>query len=54
MKRNADKAQMESDEVAAVKVFSTGDNAMRARKTKMDDLSVLVPAQRHLVEFYEI
>jgi hypothetical protein len=35
---------MESDEVAALNVFNTGDNAMRARKTKIDDLSALVSA----------
>ena len=39
---------MESDEVAALKVFSTGDNAMRARKTKIDDLSVFVPAHNNV------
>jgi hypothetical protein len=37
---------MESEDVAALKVFNTGDNAMRAKKTKMDDFRVLVPAQR--------
>jgi|ERR1700691_5496501 hypothetical protein len=47
MKRHADKAQMESDDVAALKVFSTGDNAIRARKTKIDDLSVFVPAHNN-------
>lgn len=50
MNKHADRAQMESDDVAALKVFSTGDNAMRARNTKIDDLSALVPVpQERLV-----
>jgi hypothetical protein len=40
---------MESDDVAALKVFNTGDNAMRARKTKIDDLSVLEPIRQQSV-----
>jgi hypothetical protein len=39
--RHADKAQIESEEVAAVRVFRTGDSESKARNTKMDDLSVL-------------
>ena len=39
--RAADRAQIESDDVAAVRVRSTGDNAMRARNIMMDDLNAL-------------
>jgi hypothetical protein len=35
--------------VAALKVFNTGDNAMRAKKTRIDDFRVLVPAQHKRV-----
>jgi hypothetical protein len=45
MKRIADIAQMESDDVAAVRVFKTGDSDMRARKIRIEDLSVLMPAR---------
>jgi hypothetical protein len=38
---------MESDDVAAVKVFNTGDNAISAKKTKMDDFNVLAPGRQN-------
>lgn len=37
----ADSAHMESDEVDAVKVRSTGDKDIRARNIRIDDLKVL-------------
>jgi hypothetical protein len=43
MNRIAEIAQMESDDVAAVRVFNTGDRDMRARKIRIEDLSVLIP-----------
>lgn len=42
-KRHADNAQMESDEVAAVKVLRTGARPMRARRTNSDDLNAFEP-----------
>lgn len=42
-KRHADKAHMESDEVAAVRVLRTGARPMRARKTNNDDLNAFEP-----------
>jgi hypothetical protein len=42
-KRHAESAQMESEDVAAVKVRKTGDNPIKARKTRRDDLIVLEP-----------
>lgn len=41
--KHAAKAQMESDEVEADNVRSTGDKDSNARKTKIDDFSVLDP-----------
>jgi hypothetical protein len=41
--RKADNAQIESEDVAAVNVLSTGDNDMRARNIKMDDFKALRP-----------
>ena len=41
--KHAAKAQMESDEVEADNVRSTGDKDSKARKTKIDDFSVLDP-----------
>lgn len=35
---------MESEDVAAVKVFNTGDKDSRARNTKIEDFAVLDPA----------
>ena len=43
--RHAESAQMESDEVADVNVRSTGDRASRARKIRIDDLTVFAPEQ---------
>lgn len=37
----ADNAQIESEEVAAVKVLKTGDNDISARNINMDDLMAL-------------
>lgn len=42
-KRHADSAQIESDEVAAVKVLKTGAMPMSARKTNRDDLNAFEP-----------
>ena len=39
----ADSAQMESDEVAAVRVLRTGDRDMRARNIRIEDLTALTP-----------
>jgi hypothetical protein len=41
MNRHAESAHIESEEVAAVSVFKTGESDNRARNTKIDDLSVL-------------
>ena len=43
MNRQADRAQMESDEVAAVSVRSTGDTDMRAKNTSIEDLTTFAP-----------
>ena len=40
MKSTAASAQIESDEVAAVSVRSTGESETRVRKTIIDDLKV--------------
>lgn len=49
MNKQAERAQIESDEVAALKVLSTGDSAMRARNTRRDDFRVLVPGQSKIL-----
>lgn len=41
--RQADMAQMESDEVAADSVCSTGDTDMRAKNTNIEDLTTFAP-----------
>lgn len=41
-KRAAEIAQIESDEVAALKVLNTGERDISAKKTRMDDLSILI------------
>ena len=46
MNKEADSAQMESEEVAAVRVLSTGDNDIRARNTRMEAFSVFAPTWR--------
>jgi hypothetical protein len=46
MNRKADRAQIESEDVAAVNVLSTGDRDSRARNTKIDDLNVFIPVHR--------
>jgi hypothetical protein len=43
MNSEADRAQIESDEVAAVSVLSMGERANSARKTRMEDLIALAP-----------
>lgn len=43
MNRQADMAQMESDDVAAVSVRSTGDTDMRAKNTNIEDLTTFAP-----------
>jgi len=40
--RKAESAQMESEDVAAVNVLSTGDKDIRARNIIMDDLRALI------------
>lgn len=37
---------MESEEVAAVNVFSTGDNDIKARKTSIEAFNVFAPAPK--------
>ena|ERR1700722_17983297 len=46
MNKKADRAQMESDDVAAVNVLSTGERDNSARNIRMDDLNVFTPAQK--------
>ena len=41
MNRMAERAHIESEDVAAVKVLKTGAREMRARKINMDDLMAL-------------
>jgi hypothetical protein len=41
MNKHADKAQIESEDVAAVRVLRTGDSDNKARNTKIDDLNAL-------------
>ena len=43
MNKHADRAQIESEDVAAVRVFRTGDNDIRARKTRMEAFTVFAP-----------
>ena len=46
MNKKADRAQIESDEVASDKVLSTGDNATKAKNTRMADLAAFVPTSK--------
>ena len=41
--RKADKAQIESEDVAAVNVLNTGDKDINARKIRIEDLRFLIP-----------
>jgi len=41
----ADKAQIESEEVAAVSVLKTGDSDMSARNISIDDFNALTPTK---------
>jgi hypothetical protein len=43
MKSTAVRAQMESEDVAALSVRRTGDRAMSTRKTSIEDLTILEP-----------
>ena len=43
MHRQAARAQMESDDVDAESERSTGDNAKRARNSRMDDFMTFAP-----------
>ena len=43
MKRHADSAHIESDDVAAVRVRRIGERPMSERKTSMDDFTILAP-----------
>jgi hypothetical protein len=43
MKSTAVRAQMESEDVAALSVRRTGDRAMSTRKTRIEDLTILEP-----------
>lgn len=47
--KNAERAQIESEDVAAVSVLSTGESDMSARNIKMDDLKALMSACGELV-----
>lgn len=53
MKRMADRAQIESDEVAAVNVLNTGDRDINARKINMDDFKALTP-ERGCVQYVSV
>jgi len=41
MKSTAESAQIESEDVAAVKVLNTGESDMRARNIRIEDFTVL-------------
>lgn len=46
MKRHAVSAQIESEDVEADNVRKTGERAMRARNTKIDDFKALLPLKK--------
>lgn len=50
MNRHAESAQIESGEVAAVSVRRTGERAIKARKTRIDDLTAFAPVLKLRVE----
>lgn len=50
MNRMAERAHIESEDVAAVKVRKTGARDMRARKINMDDLTALRSVDRSMGE----
>lgn len=54
LNRHAANAQIESDEVAAVKVRRMGDSPINARKTRMADLIVFVPSNTPLSDFQKL
>lgn len=45
MKRKAESAQIESEDVAAVNVLNTGDKDSKARNINIDDLNVFMPRE---------
>ena len=47
--KRADKAQIESEDVAAVNVFKTGERDISARKINIDDFVVFTPADKRKV-----
>lgn len=49
----ADKAQIESDDVAAVRVRKTGERDIRERKTSIEDLRVLRSAAGEVTECFK-
>jgi hypothetical protein len=47
MKRTAESAQIESDDVAALSVRKMGDSAISVRKTRMDDFKAFLSRSCH-------
>jgi hypothetical protein len=47
-KRIADSAQIESDDVAAVRVRNTGERDIRERKTSIEDLTALRSVREYI------
>ena len=43
MNKHAESAQIESEDVAAVRVFRTGDNDISVRNTRMEAFTVFAP-----------
>ena len=47
--KHAVRAQIESDDVAAVNVLNTGESDIRDRNTRIDDLTVFAPEQISMI-----
>ena len=45
MNRHADRAQIESEDVAALRVFNTGDKDIKERNIRIDDFRCLTPGE---------
>lgn len=45
MNKLAERAHIESDDVAAVSVRNSGDSASNAKNTRIDDLTAFAPGQ---------
>ena len=48
MNKHAESAQIESEDVAAVRVRSTGESAIKAKNTKSEDLIAFAPSKVNL------